>query len=336
MSNSDKQDRLKLCLLLALLTVVLLSLINPRGVASGEQDYHSHSEINSLVGKTKNAKLAYLSSEFDFYDFDVTQKIRKRYGESILLENSKELLNAASFGDWYLNKYLVTNKFTHILVPRDSAARYRITHKWGARGGIDIDLKSPFFTKKLVTTGQYPLAVFEVTKTVEIKLRETNYSFDFDESTRSSIYSPIKIQKEVGLYSYSYSQSYLDGPNVSWILSRGSGLEEQPSFTVQSSDETFVGVEISIEFVAAYGLNAPPQVVVLSVGDEIFNVLVTVNKPGRIVFTANAGDRVQMRNSLPCRAASSFDVKNVDPRQFCFGISGITVRPLMVQEQNSK
>jgi hypothetical protein len=335
-SNSDKQDQLKLCSLLALLVVLLLCLINPLGVASGEQDYHSYSEIKSLLSKTDNAKLAYLSSDLDFYDFDVTQKIRKQYGEAVMLENSKELLNAASFGDWFLNKYLVTNNFTHILVPRESAARYRITHKWGSRGGIDIDLRSPFFTRKLITSGQYPLAVFEITKTVDVKLRETNYSLDFDKSLRPSIYSPIKIQKEAGLYSYSYSQSYLDGPNVSWILSRGSGLEEQPSFTVQSSDDAFVGVQVSIEFVAAYGSNAPDQVVVLSVGDEIFDVLVSVNKPGRIVFTANAGVRVQMRNSLPCRSASSFDVKNMDTRQFCFGISGITVRPLMVQEQNSK
>ena len=187
MSKPINQTKFRPIFLSVCLAVVFVCLVNPFGVASGNRDVDSYEGIRSLLSETKNAKVAYLSSDEDYFDFKGTSELRGRYGENVALENTNEILSAASFGNWSFNKYLNNNKVTHLLVPINSAQRNRVVRKWGLHGNIMISLSQPFFAKKLVTSGEFPVAIYEVAKTKESDsvVQAISYTLIWDDDTRS-------------------------------------------------------------------------------------------------------------------------------------------------------
>lgn len=311
--------------------VVVLSLINPRGIASGYRDVDNYAEIRSQLSETRNAKLLYLSSDGDFFEFSSTSKLRKKFSVEFALEGISEVLSAASFGDWRFNKYLSSNEITHILVPWSSAQKNRVVQKWGTQGSISIKLASPFFVRQAVTSGEHPVALFKVVQSRENNLHTSNYELKWNDSTRADFYSQIESVREVGLYSYEYLSNFRDGASVSWVMSDDTGVAEKPAFEIQTSTNEISGFRVTMEFVAAYGSYAPDQVITVSSPNWTKSVKVSSNRPGRIVFEVTSGEQVKLNNVLPCRSANSFDPATSDTRRFCYGLSSITVRPSQVR-----
>ena len=60
------QKKVRPILFGACLAVVFVCIVNPLGIASGNHDVDSYTEIRSLLSETKKSKLLYLSSDSDF------------------------------------------------------------------------------------------------------------------------------------------------------------------------------------------------------------------------------------------------------------------------------
>ena len=332
MSNHINQAKIKPIILSVCLALVFVCLINPFGVASGNLDVDSYEGVRSLLSETKNAKVAYLSSDEDYFDFKGTSELRDKYGENVALEDTKEVLSAASFGNWSFNKYLNNKKVTHLLVPLNSAERSSVIRKWGVYGNIRISLREPFFAKKLVTSGEFPVAIYEVAKTKESDsaLHSISYTLIWDEGTRADFYSQVKSQREVGMYTYEYQSKFRDGATVSWVMADESDVSEKPAFKVQADLSENSKFQLTVEIFAAYGSFAPNQVVRVTYGENSKSISVSSGKPGRAVLDVKPGEVITFENVLPCSAANTFDLTTSDTRKFCFGLSSITVRPTHV------
>lgn len=321
------QTKVKPILIGGCLAAIVFCLINPLGIASGYRDVDNYAEIRSQLSKTRNAKLLFLSSDGDFFEFSGTSKLRKRFDVDFAREGVSEVLSAASFGDWRFNKYLSSNEITHILVPWSSAEKNRVVRKWGIQGTIAIKLGSPFFVRQAVTSGEHPVALYKVLQTGGNVVQTSDYELKWDDSTRGDFYSQIESVREVGFYSYEYLSNFRDGALVSWVMSDETGVAENPAFEIQTSTNEISSFHVTMEFVAAYGSYAPDQVITVSSPNWIKSVKVSSNRPGRVAFDVTSGEQVKLNNVLPCRSANSFDPATSDTRRFCYGLSSITVRP---------
>ena len=324
MKTVNRKDAIILTVSIA---VILVCLINPKSIVSGDRDSDSFTEIRSHLSETRNAKLLYLSSDGDFFEFSGASKLRKRFHIDFAREGMSEVLSAASFGDWRFNKYLSSNEITHILVPWSSAEKNRVVRKWGTQGSIAIKLGSPFLVRQAVTSGEHPVALYKVLQTGGNFLQTSDYELKWDDSTRGDFYSQIESVREVGFYSYEYLSNFRDGASVSWVMSDEIGVAENPAFEIQTSTNEISSFHITLEFVAAYGSYAPDQVITVSSPNWIKSVKVSSNRPGRVAFDVTSGEQVKLNNVLPCRSANSFDPATSDTRRFCYGLSSITVRP---------
>ena len=331
MSNRINRSKLRPIFLSVGLAVVFVCLINPFGVASGNRDVDSYTEIRSLLSETKKSKLIYLSSDSDFFEFRGTSQLRKKYSAEFALEGVSEALSAASFGNWSFNKYLNNKEITHILVPWSSAQRNRVVQKWGVHGNISIELKPPFFIRQIVTSGEFPVALYKVVRTGESVWQTIDYKLKWDPSTREDFYRQRESVREVGLYAYEYQSNFRDSSSVSWVMADDLGVAESPAFEIETSTLENFDFLVTIDFVAAYGTYAPAQVVTVSSASWTKSVMVSSNKPGRIAFNLASGEKIRLGNALSCRSASSFDPGSSDTRRFCYGISKITVRPAQVK-----
>jgi len=308
--------------------VILICLVNPKGVASGNQDVDSFTEVRSQLSKSKNSKLLFVSSDEDFFDFTGTSSLRKTFAADFALEGISEVLSAASFGDLYFNKYLNSKGITHILVPWSTAQSNKIVRKWGVHGNIAINLKDPFFKKQTVTSGEHPVVMYEVALNQQSDFVPIEYIINWDQSTRVNFYRPVERLREVGFYDYKFESNFKDGPTLSWVMADDMGNPEHPAFEIQtpkSDNELFL---LSIEFVAAYGSYAPSQVVTVSSDSWTKGVMVSAGEIGRATFEVKNGEMIKFGNGLPCRRADSFDPASSNGQRFCFGISKITVRPV--------
>lgn len=331
MNNQNKLSKVKASILSVCLLLVLFSFIDPFDAASGSRDNNSYSEIFSNLENSPYAKALFIASDDDYFSFERTNQMRKKFSEDVAYEGTNEVFSAASFGDWSFNKYLIQENITHVVVPIESSKKGKITRKWGNHGSVQLSLRKPFFVKKAVSTGEYPVAIYEVVNTHGYKIRFNLYEFVWDRSMRESFYKKIMTQSEVGLYSYNYESRFQDGPTVSWVMADASGKAEIPSFMVKTLDQSAKSkFQITIEFVAAYGSFAPVQVVTISSANWTKSVTISSNHPGRISFNVESGESIKFGNSLPCRAASNFDLTTTDTRRFCYGVSHINVRPSQV------
>lgn len=321
------QTKVKPILIGGCLAAIVFCLINPLGIASGYRDVDNYAEIRSQLSKTRNAKLLFLSSDGDFFEFSGTSELRKRFDIDFAREGVSEVLSAASFGDWRFNKYLSSNEITHILVPWSSAEKNRVVRKWGIQGTTAIKLGSPFFVRQAVTSGEHPVALYKVLQTGGNVVQTSDYELKWDDSTRGDFYSQIESVREVGFYSYEYLSNFRDGALVSWVMSDETGVAENPAFEIQTSTNEISSFHVTMEFVAAYGSYAPDQVITVSSPNWIKSVKVSSNRPGRVAFDVTSGEQVKLNNVLPCRSANSFDPATSDTRRFCYGLSSITVRP---------
>jgi hypothetical protein len=83
---------------------------------------------------------------------------------------------------------------------------------------------------------------------------------------------------------------------------------------------------LELQFVAAYGDNAPPQVLRISVDSQ---VVVLKLKAGDIATTnldIRDGQSIRIENVFGCPQGIAFDPEGQDIREFCYGIRDVQVR----------
>ena len=314
-------------LLLSVLALVIVALfIDPFGATLGTQDVDSYRAIRNVLDKTANSRLLNLASYDDYYSIEPNFRLRKETSESFVEIGYESVLSAASLGDATFNSYLRQQGFTHVVVPLSSSENRKILHKWGNLGSISIRLDLPFFREVVRTFGEFPVVLYAVLAVSSLSPVENNlYSLEWS-GVRKEFYELQRSIKEVGMYRYDYNKFYIDGLDVSWVLQGTDGYSEKPVFSIRTPNLLDKPFSVEITLLAAYGGNAPTQIIRVSTLLSNQSVMVAAGKPAIVKLQLSRNELVSFDNVLPCRLQSSFDSSNGDQRRFCFGIGDIKVR----------
>jgi hypothetical protein len=317
-------------LLVSFLTLVILVLfIDPFGATVGFQDIDSYRPMRDVLDKTKNSKVLYLASYDDYYNIEPNFRLRNETSEGFAELGYESVLSAASLGDATFNSYLYQQGFTHVVVPLSTALRGRVIHKWGQLGSVSIILGEPFFEKVLESQGEFPVVLYKVLDDSKQNFQSKfqGYALVWDGVPKSFFELNNQIQ-ESGMYAYTYTKSYLDGPDVSWVLQDDSGVTPNPRFVLKTPGDTTKKLLIEIKFAAAYGGKAPTQIIRVFTPISAQALVVKAGESATVTLVVNSNQEVAFDNILPCRAADTFAPDDHDPRVFCYGISEINVREL--------
>ena len=311
-----------------LVLVVVFLFADPTGLTIGFRDNDSYREIRDLVGSVPNAKALYLASDDDLYGIEPNFRLRAETSEKFVEAGYQEILSAASLGDVAFNSYLLQQGCKFVIVPLSTANRGQVSHKWGRLGEVLIRLQPPYFRQVLQSQGEFPVVLYEVLgDRGEVgNVQSLQYELQWS-GVRRTFYEPVRTLQEVGMYGYTYSTVFEDGGDVSWVFQGTDGYTEEPQFSIQVANNERQRFRVDVTLLAAYGGNAPSQIVRVATPMGAQSVLVSAGKPGVVHLQLAANDEVRFSNVLPCRLQSSFDTPNGDARGFCFGIGNIRLRP---------
>ena len=306
-----------------------LALLDPFGVMSGFSDNGPYSPINKALNKVDHPKTLMLASFDDFYSIESNYIARAETSDTFVEQGYKSVLVAASLGEQSFNNYLHRHGVTHIIVPRSSANNGVIWHKWGSLGSINLALSPPYFERIVSTIGDFPVVLYKVLGELDESIVDDslNYSIDWDSSIRGEL-QLNNGQTEISLNSYSYSYAYIDSKDVSWIYAgreRGS-LTDEVSFYIRGEDQSQKRVLVSVSFLAAYGGNAPSQVVRVKTSKTLAVANIWGGQPSTLNLILEMNEKVELNPVLPCRSPSNWVPEDKDWHKFCYGIGNITVR----------
>ena len=311
----------------SLLALVIACLfIDPVRATIGSKDPDSYQVIRDALKESPNSESIYLASYDDFYSIEPNFRLRAETDESFAETNYNKVLSAASLGDSAFNAYLRQNRITHVVVPLSSASKREIWHKWGRLGSVSIRLTPPFFREVARTSGEFPVVLYEVLTSKSLGTTENSlYSLEWS-GVRKDFYELQREIKENGMYAYEYSKFYIDGLDVSWVLQESGGHSEKPKFYFRTQNLTNKSFTLEVTLLAAYGGNAPTQIIRVSTSSGSQSIMVTAGKSAVLRLQLERDVMVSFANVLPCRLPSTFDASNGDQRKFCFGIGDIKVR----------
>ena len=310
--------------LLALVIVCLF--IDPVRATIGSRDPDSYQVIRDALKEKSNSKSIYLASYDDFYSIEPNFRLRAETNESFAEINYNEVLSAASLGESSFNAYLRQDGITHVVVPLSSASKREIRHKWGRLGSVSIRLNPPYFREVVQTFGEFPVVLYEVLTSKSLGTTENSlYSLEWS-GVRKDFYELQRSINEVGMYRYDYSKFYSDGTDVSWVMQGTNSYTEKPEFSIHTPNLLDKPFSVEITLLAAYGGNAPTQIIRVSTSLGAQSVMVAAGKPAIVKYQLSSNELVSFDNVLPCRLPSTFDSSNGDQRRFCYGIGDIKVR----------
>ena len=316
-----------------LVGAIILLVADPLGILGGNFSNDSYSQIRNELSRTKNAKVQLMASWDDFYSLEYNNYWRAEINTEFVERDYGEVRDAASLGDDFFNKYIVSNNITHILVPESSATSGRIFHKFGTRGTIDISLSSSYFKKLSKSSGPYASVLFQVINSSKIvkNILDINYSLTWV-GVDSEFYEQKNIVTEVGMYRHSYSSYYENGPEFSWFYDQTPIQPGYLELKFDSSSPYLETVNMEIELLAAYGPNAPSHVVIVSSAQSVKAVTLTAGNPQKVSLRIANGQSMKISNETPCRVPSLFEPLDTSLNKICFGFSALRVTPVIPVE----
>jgi hypothetical protein len=314
-------------------TVFLLGIafLDPLGVMSGFSDNGPYSPIKEALSKVDHPKTLMLASFDDLYAIESNYIARAETSDTFVEQGYKSVLVAASLGEQSFNNYLHRHGVTHIIVPRSSADNGFIWHKWGTIGSINLALSPPYFEQVVSTVGDFPVVLFKVLGELDnlIDGDNLNYSIDWDPRIRTE-FQLNNGQTEISLNSYSYLYSYADSKDVSWIFEHHAQEfnNDAISFKIRGNLRVKQKFAVSITLLAAYGGNAPSQVVKVETSKTIATANIRGGQPATLTLLVETNENVEIGHVLPCRSPSIWAPEDKDWRKFCYGIENIKVRAI--------
>jgi len=325
-SNRGILRRLNLVWVLIFLLVVLVA--DPLGILKGNFSQDSYSQIRNELSRSNNAKVLLVGSWDDFFSLEYNDYWRKEVNTDFVERSYSEVLDAASLGDDFFNKYLNSKGITHILVPQTTFNRGAINHKFGNRGSIDVKLGDPFFKTAALSTGPFASVLMKVEEISEVHLNvsEPKYEITWGNVDWWFFTKQTKMI-EVGLYNYSYSTFYEWGPDVSWFYDYSPERPNVLEIEYRSSSQILKKVTIQLTLVAAYGPNAPEHIVTVNARDFSETKILSPNNPGVFRFSLHDGESVIIENETPCRAPSVFEPTDLSINKICFGVTNASISP---------
>lgn len=311
-------------------TMLLLgiALLDPFRAMSGFMDNGPYSPIREALSKVDHPKILMLASFDDLYEIESNYVVRAETSDTLVEQSYNEVLVAASLGQQSFNNYLHRHGVTHIVVPRSSADNGVIWHKWGSIGSINLALSPPYFERVVSTVGDFPVVLYQVLGELDHSIvhDNVNYSIDWNPSIRGELQLNHGLQ-EVGMYSYSYSYTYQDGKDVTWIFQHHyAHLNDAVGFEIRGDSRSNQKFMVSVTFLAAYGRNAPNQVVRVNTSETVVAANILGGHPATLGFVVKTNDRVVLNPVFPCQLPVAWEPEDNDSRKYCYGIGNITVR----------
>ena len=311
-----------------LIVALIFTVSDPLGILNGNFSEDSYSRMRSEIQNTENARVLLVGSWDDFYLLEYNDHWRKKVGGEFVERNYGEVLDAASLGDQFFNRYLQTKGITHILVPLTTFKTGLITHKFGNRGSIEVQLREPYFDAVGNSNGPYPSTLLKVKKVLISEVKSGDISYELRWKNTDWYFYTLQIKtSEVGKYGYRFSYFYEWGPDVSWFFDRWPERGNVLEVALESISKQLNRVNVRLVLVSAYGPNAPHHVVSVSSKNYSETKTLSPSNPGVFDFKLEAGESVRIRNVTPCRLPSDFEPTDLSNDKICFGVSKIFISP---------
>jgi hypothetical protein len=308
----------KRLLILILIPIVIIDL-NPLARQEVFTDYKNYSDVRFELDKASDPVVFELFPEKDrwyFPEFYVdTPKVWtwKDYND-----DNFEFRIQASRGDENFYHYLRSRKVTHVLVPAQADSGINFWNKWGQIGSIDLEFPSQFYNKVAVADGVSPSNLFQLKALPKGNFCSACNEFSIEWSNVSPGFAGQVWDDSLG------QNLYTDGVSLSWVV-KG----KEPRFKLRTEGLVNRKFEVQITFVAAFGGNAPPQLLAIDVPENRIIVKLAAGQEHVATFVVAPDELVQIRSLLPCVKASVLDPGSTDDRELCFGVSDFKVKQLV-------
>ncbi len=315
--------------LIAVLLAFVLSftLIDPFHVSSGKYDPNPYTEIAAELNNSTTTGVLVLASYNDYYKFPVFNYLRNilgtrlaYHGEMAVEYGYDEVLTQASLGEESYLQYLQSKNISHLIIPMATVVTGSVFHRWSTHGTINLDLNSSAFSLVKKSGGDFPLALYKISvdELAETIKTPPSYSISW-EGVRPEFYQLRRIIDEG--YNVQYLRQYEERIDTAWVFQG-----EQANLTFNSSAAPKQNFSIEMQFVAAYGDNAPPQILKVSHGTDIQILNLKAGEVETATFLMRDGQSINIESMLGCRQGISFDPEGQDIREFCYGLRNVVVR----------
>ena len=315
--------------IIAVLLVVALSFafVDPLQIASGRYDVNPYTEIEKELNKASTTGVLVLASYADLYKFPVYNYLRDilgtrlaYHGEMVVEYGYDKVLAQASLGEKSFLQYLSSRSISHLIVPMATAETAVVFHRWSTHGTISLDLTSSSFALVQQSIGDFPLAVYKVNFNDQYinNGEPPQYALEWS-GVRQNFYELMRITKE--WYVVDYVRKYEERVDTAWVFEG-----EKPKITLKVPNYQTEEFTIDLQFVAAYGDKAPPQVLRISQGSLVKVLKFKAGEVSTVSFTLANGDSINIENVFGCPQGISFDPEGQDIREFCYGLRDIQVR----------
>jgi hypothetical protein len=315
-------------LIAALLAVVLtFAVVDPFRVASGRFDSNPFTEMAAELEKSSTAGVLVLASYDDLYKFPVNNYLRDvlgtrlaYHGEIAVEYGYDEVLAQASLGEESFLRYLNSRNISHLIIPMATAETGVVFHRWSTHGTINLDLSSNAFSLVQKSGGDFPLSLYKVNFVNQSEIAKVSPPYTLEWSgVRTEFYSLLRIIDE--RYKVNYLRKYEERIDTAWVFDG-----EQAGMTLVSEENPDQEFVVEMKFVAAYGENAPTQVLKMSMGAQVQAVTLRAGEVNTISFIMRNGQTIQIENVFACREGTSFAPSDNDGRKFCYGLRNVDVK----------
>ena len=288
---------------LCCITAIFLYLVLPNRDSSD-----SYSIIRSEISKTPNARILEVAPDLQPRYFPWTNQVPVAMVSADPAQDDLRFMRAASIGQSELSQYLNEQGITHLLVAPLNGARNHLFYRWSNTPSVNIRLTEPLFREVARAYGDYPASLFEVVPLETSDFCSDCGGFEF-------IWSGIR---ESAIDTSRFG--YLDGPDILWILG-----QDQPNLKIHTKNTNKNGLRITFGLVAAYGGNAPPQILRFQSESGMKAVRLFPGPESFISVDVFEGETLSIDPVLPCviPAVAQLDLGNQDPREMCFGITSV-------------
>jgi hypothetical protein len=311
------------------LLVIALSFafVDPLQIASGRYDVNPYTEIEKELNKASTTGVLVLASYADLYKFPVYNYLRDilgtrlaYHGEMVVEYGYDKVLAQASLGEKSFLQYLSSRSISHLIVPMATAETAVVFHRWSTHGTISLDLTSSSFALVQQSIGDFPLAVYRVNFNAQYinNGEPPQYALEWS-GVRQNFYELMRITKE--WYVVDYVRKYEERVDTAWVFEG-----EKPKITLKVPNYQTEEFTIDLQFVAAYGDKAPPQVLRISQGSLVKVLKLKAGEVSTVSFTLANGESINIENVFGCPQGISFDPEGQDIREFCYGLRDIQVR----------
>jgi hypothetical protein len=293
----------------------------------GTYDSYPYSEIARELNESSSSGVLAIASYADFYKYPAYKYLRDVLGTRLAYHGEvaaeygyDEVLAQASLGEESFLRYLKSRNISHLIIPMTTSETGVVFHRWSTHGTVNLDLNSTVFSLTRKSGGDYPLALYRVNYPNSTGADELPPSYTLEWSgVRTQFYSLLRIIDE--RYKVNYFRKYEERIDTAWVFEG-----EQAAMTLVSKDTPDQEFVVEMEFLAAYGENAPTQVLKMSMGPQMEVVTLRAGEVNTVSFIMRNGQTIQIENVFACREGTSFAPSDNDARKFCYGLRNVDLK----------